>query len=151
MKNRHSFSVFRLSDISREGYESLLKRTEDNLDYFLQHVPEIIEAVRLEGDEALARFGIKFDKAEVLSAKTILASKGEFENAFDKLSPQFIETLEYAADNIRRFHEYQKPENEWRVELRPGVHVGEKVVPISPVALYSPRGKGSFPSVTLMT
>ncbi len=151
MKNPHSFSVFRLADISIEGYESLLKRTEDNLDYFLQHVPEIIEAVRLEGDEALARFGIQFDKAEALTAKTILATKGEFENAFDELSPEFIGTLEYAADNIRRFHEYQKPEIEWQVELRPGIHVGEKVVPISPVALYSPRGKGSFPSVTLMT
>ena len=61
MKNPHSFSVFRLSDISDEGYASLLKRTEDKLDYFLQKVPEIIETVRLEGDLALARFGIQFD------------------------------------------------------------------------------------------
>ena len=151
MKNPHSFSVFRLSDISDEGYASLLKRTEDKLDYFLQKVPEIIETVRLEGDLALARFGIKFDKAESLTEKTILATKRDFKNAFDQLAPELIETLEYAADNIRSFHEYQKPKNEWRIELRPGVHVGEKTVPISPVALYSPRGKGSFPSVTLMT
>ena len=151
MKNPHSFSVFRLSDISDEGYASLLKRTEDKLDYFLQKVPEIIEKVRLEGDLALARFGIKFDKAESLTEKTILATKRDFKNAFDQLAPELIETLEYAADNIRSFHEYQKPKNEWRIELRPGVHVGEKTVPISPVALYSPRGKGSFPSVTLMT
>ena len=151
MKSLHSFSVFRLSDISQEDYASLLTRTEDKLDYFLQHVPEIVEAVRLEGDEALARFGVQFDRAEDLTAEKILATKRDFENAFDKLSPEFIETLEYAAENIRRFHEYQKPKTEWEVELRPGVHVGEKVVPISPVALYSPRGKGSFPSVTLMT
>lgn len=151
MRNLHKFSVFRLSDISKEGYASLLKRTEDKLDYFLQHVQGIIEAVRLEGDTALARFGIQFDNAKSLTAKTILATKSDFENAFDKLSPDLIEALEYAAENIRRFHEFQKPKTEWKVELRPGVHVGEKVVPISPVALYSPRGKGSFPSVTLMT
>lgn len=151
MQNSHSFSVFRLSDISDEGYSSLLKRTEDKLDYFLQHVPEIIDSVRLEGDKALARFGIQFDKAKALTEKTILATKTEFNNAFDQLAPEIIETLEYAADNIRSFHEYQKPKKEWQVEIRPGVYVGEKTVPISPVALYSPRGKGSFPSVTLMT
>ena len=109
MRNLHKFSVFRLSDISKEGYASLLKRTEDKLDYFLQHVQGIIEAVRLEGDAALARFGIQFDKAKSLTAKTILATKSDFENAFDKLSPDLIEALEYAAENIRRFHEYQKP------------------------------------------
>lgn len=151
MANQPSFSVFRLSDISVDDYSALLKRTEDNLDFFLERVPEIIEAVRLEGDIALARFGARFDKAESLTSHSILATKSDFEKAFNLLPPELIETLEYAADNIRRFHEYQKPEPKWRVEIRPGIHVGEKAVPLSPVALYSPRGKGSFPSVTLMT
>jgi histidinol dehydrogenase len=62
-----------------------------------------------------------------------------------------IETLEYAADNIRRFHEAQLPGEMWLKEIRPGVLVGERYTPIDSVALYSPRGKGSFPSMTLMT
>ena len=151
MANLPAISVFRISDISVDDYSVLLKRTEDDLNFFLSRVPEIIEAVRLDGDVALARFGAQFDKAESLSSKSILATKIDFEKAFDLLPSELIETLEYAADNIRRFHEYQKPEPEWRIEIRPGVHVGEKSLPISPVALYSPRGKGSFPSVTLMT
>jgi len=36
-------------------------------------------------------------------------------------------------------------------EIRPGVLVGERATPIDSVACYSPRGKGSFPVVTLMT
>lgn len=36
-------------------------------------------------------------------------------------------------------------------EIRPGVVVGERSTPIDSVACYSPRGKGSFPSVTLMS
>jgi len=151
MANQPVFSIFRISDISVDDYSTLLKRTEDDLKFFLSRIPDIIEAVRREGDVALARFGVQFDKAESLSPKSILATKSDFEKAFDLLSPELIETLEYAADNIRRFHERQKPEPEWRIEIRPGVHVGEKSVPINPVALYSPRGKGSFPSVTLMT
>jgi histidinol dehydrogenase len=39
----------------------------------------------------------------------------------------------------------------WMKEIRPGVLVGERATPIDSVACYSPRGKGSFPSVTLMT
>jgi histidinol dehydrogenase len=36
-------------------------------------------------------------------------------------------------------------------EIRPGVFAGEKVNPIPSVACYVPRGKGSFPSVVMMT
>ena len=38
-----------------------------------------------------------------------------------------------------------------QMEIRPGAHVGERWTPIDSVAVYSPRGKGSFPSVTLMS
>ena len=96
----------------------MLKRTEDDLDFFLERVSEIIEAVRLEGDTALARFGARFDKAESLTSHSILATKSDFEKAFNLLPPELIETLEYAADNIRRFHEYQKPEPQWHLLLQ---------------------------------
>ena len=35
-------------------------------------------------------------------------------------------------------------------EVRPGVYAGERATPIASVALYAPRGKGSFPSSTYM-
>ena len=140
-----------LSLMSGSDRAKLLKRTEDDLSYFISNVGSIIEAVRLEGDVALARFAAEFDKAKNVSSEHILASEAEFSAAFDSLDPEFIEVLEYAADNIRRFHEHQKPEPLWMTEIRPGVHVGEKTTAIDTVALYSPRGKGSFPSVTLMT
>jgi len=139
----------RLMDQSARA--ELLKRTEDDLTHFIAGVGPIIEAVRAEGDVALARFAAEFDKADNVSPSHILATEAEFSAAFDALDPEFIKVLEYAADNIRRFHEHQRPEPLWMTEIRPGVHVGEKTTPIDTVALYSPRGKGSFPSVTLMT
>lgn len=144
-------NFYRLADLLPDARADLLRRTEDDLSWYLEQLAPVIEAVRLEGDEALVRFGREFDRAENLSADRILASKPEIDAAFDQLDRSVIDVLGYAADNIRRFHEHQRPPPVWMTEIRPGVKVGEKAVPIEKVALYSPRGKGSFPSVTLMT
>ena len=140
-----------LSQLSVTEREQLLSRAEDDLDTFIEGVRPIIDAVRSEGDEAVARFGRKFDGAVNLTADSIAASKADIDQAFDKVDRAMIETLEYSADNIRRFHEAQLPPEMWMKEIRPGVLVGERATPIDSVACYSPRGKGSFPSVTLMT
>lgn len=140
-----------LAQLSVTEREQLLSRAEDDLDSFIEGARPIIEAVRTEGDEALARFGREFDGAASLSAGSIAASKSDIDKAFDKIDRAMIETLEYSADNIRRFHEAQRPPEMWMKEIRPGVLVGERATPIDSVACYSPRGKGSFPSVTLMT
>jgi len=139
-----------LSKLSEQERFALLIRTEDDLSYFLERVAPIVEAVRTDGDVALARFAREFDKAEI-EPHQIAVTKAEFAEAFAALEPEMIETLEYSADNIRRFHEEQRPGEMWMKEIRPGVLVGERFTPVDSVALYSPRGKGSFPSMTLMT
>lgn len=139
-----------LAGMSAQQRELLLARTEDDLSEFMEKVAPIIEAVRIEGDEAIARFAREFDHADV-TADRLAATEENFDAAFKKLDPEFIETLEYAADNIRRFHQDQMPQEMWMKEIRPGVLVGERTRAIDSAALYSPRGKGSFPSVTLMT
>ena len=140
-----------LAQLSVTEREQLLSRAEDDIDAFIEGVRPIIDAVRNEGDEAIARYGRQFDKAQSLTADSIAASKADIDKAFDKVDRAMIETLEYSADNIRRFHEAQLPPEMWMKEIRPGVLVGERASPIDSVACYSPRGKGSFPSVTLMT
>ena len=140
-----------LSHYSPDERAQLLRRTEDDLSFFLEKVPPIIDAVRQEGDSALARFAADFDKADGVSADTILATKAEIDAAFDQIPADMVDALGYAADNIRRYHEHQKPEAKWQTEIRPGIFVGELAYPLQTVGLYSPRGKGSFPSVTLMT
>ena len=136
--------------LSDEARGALCLRAEDDLSDYIAKVIPVIGAVREEGDEAIARFIKQFDGAEVDPAG-LLATEAEFEAAFAALDDEFIEVLRYSADNIRRFHEMQKPQDIWWTEIRPGVKVGERATPLQSVALYSPRGKGSFPSVTLMT
>ncbi len=145
-----SIAIHKLKDYSKAEIAALQSRTEDDLSPYMDAVAPVIEEVRQTGDAALVRYAGLFDKAD-LTDKSLVASTAEIDAAFDKLDPELVNALEYAADNIRRFHEKQKPEADWRMEIRPGVEVGERAFPIDRVALYSPRGKGSFPSVTLMT
>lgn len=147
---KDAVSVHDLSVLTNDERAGLLLRAEDNLSDYLKKVDPIIAAVEKEGDLALARFAREFDKV-ALQPDEIAATSSDFDRAFDTLDAEMISVLEYAADNIRRYHEAQMPQNFWMKEIRPGVLVGERYTPIDSVACYSPRGKGSFPSVTLMT
>ena len=63
-------------------------------------VTEIIDNVRKNGDKALFEYCEKFDKA-VLS--DLLVSQAEIDEAVNAVDPKFLEILEKAAENIRRF------------------------------------------------
>ena len=140
-----------LSGLTAAERAELLKRSETDLSFFLERVPAIIEAVKTEGDAALVRFGVELDKAEGLTAETLKASEAEFDEAFATLDPKVTEAIRYGIENIRSFHEEQRPEPMFLKEIRPGAFAGDRFLPIDSVALYVPRGKGSFPSVTMMT
>lgn len=146
----HAIALHDLATLTADERNTLLLRTEDDLTYFLERVPPIIEAVKRDGDVALAKFAYDFDGV-TLDPDKLAVEEREFDEAFATLDPEMIRTLEYSADNIRRFHQAQLPGDMWMKEIRPGVLVGERYTPIDSAALYSPRGKGSFPSVTLMT
>jgi histidinol dehydrogenase len=140
-----------LKNLSLGERKALVKRSETDLSFFLERVQPIIEAVRTEGDEALVRFGREFDKATSLTRQTLKVSEAEFDEAFSLVDQTVIEAIRYGIANIRSFHQEQAPEPMWLKEIRPGAFAGDRYLPINSVALYVPRGKGSFPSVTMMT
>src|SRR5262245_38633079 len=141
----HDLSKLRAAERGR-----LLVRSEADLGPIIEKVRPIIAAVKAEGDAALARFAREFDKSP-LEADKIKATEADFEAAFKVVEPEVIKAIEFAADGIRRFHEAQKPEEMWMNEIRPGAYAGDLFIPIPSVACYVPRGKGSFPSVVMMT
>jgi histidinol dehydrogenase len=128
----------------------LQQRTEADLSAFEVKVRPIIDAVRSEGDEALARFAGDFDKASLLASE-LAASEADFAEAEKALDPGVRAAMEFAAGSIRKFHQDQMPEEMWLHEIRPGAFAGDRTRPIGSVACYVPRGKGAFPSVALMT
>ncbi|RUX08519.1 histidinol dehydrogenase, partial [Mesorhizobium sp. M8A.F.Ca.ET.059.01.1.1] len=139
-----------LSSLDATRRAGLLKRAEGDLSVFIEKVRPIIQAVRDEGDAALIRFARDLDKANVAEGG-LKVSEAEFDAAFDKVEKDVVESIRFGIDNIRHFHEEQKPETMWLKEVRPGAYAGDRYTPIASVALYVPRGKGAFPSVTMMT
>ncbi len=130
--------------------ESLFARSVTDLAPFCERARPIIEAVKQDGDIALRRFARDFDGVQ-MADMSIRAEASEFAAAMDQVPAAVTRAIEHAVDNIRRFHEAQKPEEMWLKEIEPGVWVGDRHVPIDSVACYVPRGKGSFPSVLNMT
>ncbi|RWN02029.1 MAG: histidinol dehydrogenase [Mesorhizobium sp.] len=139
-----------LSQLDAAARAALMRRSETDLSGFMEKAAPIIEAVRTEGDAALVRFAHDFDKAD-LDATRLKVSPAEFDAAFGMVDEDVIAAIRFGIDNIRHFHEEQKPEAMWLKEMRPGAFAGDRFTPICSVALYVPRGKGAFPSVTMMT
>ena len=139
-----------LSALDAPSRAALLRRSEADLSGFVETVKPIIEAVRVKGDAALVRYARELDKAD-LDESRLKATEAEFDAAFDLVEDDVIAAIRFGIDNIRRFHEVQKPEPMWLKEMRPGAYAGDRFTPIRSVALYVPRGKGAFPSVTMMT
>jgi histidinol dehydrogenase len=145
-----TINLHNLAKLDAAARAQLLKRSEADITPFLDKVRPIIEAVKKEGDTALARFAQEFDKSPV-RVDAIAATPSDFDAALVTLDPHVLKALEFATDSIRKFHQDQKPEEMWLHEIRPGAFAGDRFTPIPSVACYVPRGKGAFPSVVMMT
>ena len=142
-------SFWQLDKLSSDQQEQLLQRTESDLSNYMTQVQPIIEQVRQQGDVALVEFARRFDDAHI-TADQLRVDASEFDAASAQVDEQTLTAIRFAADNIRRYHEAQKPGEMTMQEVRSGSFVGERFLPIPSVACYVPRGKGSFPSVLLM-
>ena len=123
-----------------------LAPSRDDDDGPVTAVREIIAAVRARGDEALRELTHKFDGCDLEDPRVPAA---DIAAALGRVTPEFREALEYAAGEIRAYHEAQlAPE----VALdRDGVSLRERVVPVDRAGCYIPGGRASYPSTVLMT
>ncbi len=109
-------------------------------------VSDIIDNVKMNGDKALKEYSLKFDKAEI---DCLEVTKEEIETAYNSEDKEFIATLEKARDNIYHFHSHQV-RNNFIINDKDGVILGQKITPIEKVGLYVPGGTASYPSSVLM-
>ena len=109
-------------------------------------VREIIDNVRKNGDEALYYYCERFDRAKLESLEV---SQQELDEAMVAVSPEFLQVLEKAAANIRKFHQSQV-RNSFIINDTDGVVMGQKVIPMDRVGIYVPGGTAAYPSTVLM-
>ncbi len=141
-------NIFELKKMSPEEKRKIMRRAETDISEYMQTAREISLDVKENGDKAVLSYTKKFDKVELKNGMRV--SQEEIEAGYGRLDKETREAIEYAAGNIRTFHEAQMPEEIWFTNVNDGIMAGEKVTPITDVCLYVPRGKGSFPSVLLM-
>lgn len=109
-------------------------------------VSDIIEDVKQNGDKALFAYCEKFDKARLTALQV---SQEEMDEAVAQVEPEFLEILEKAAANIRKFHSRQV-RNSFVINEEDGVVIGQKIIPVDRAGLYVPGGTASYPSTVLM-
>ena len=127
----------------------------DNKDVFARVTPkvdvesvvaDILRTVREQGDRALFAYTKKFDGAVL---ETLQVTEQEIEEALAAVEPTFVEILERAAANIRRFHSRQV-RNSFLINEENGVVTGQKIIPVDRAGLYVPGGTAAYPSTVLM-
>lgn len=139
-----------LERLSEDDRAALLRRADQDIEPIVERARPIVDAVRREGDAALFRFARELDGVRG-GLDSLLASEADIARAYEEVGPELVEAIRFAIAGIRAFHDRQKPEPMWLHEIRPGAFAGDRWTPIPSVALYVPRGKGAFPSVTMMT
>ncbi|MBR5240027.1 MAG: histidinol dehydrogenase [Clostridia bacterium] len=142
-------NIYKYSELTPEKKEFILKRAEIDITAYMDVAKEVSWDVKENGDKAVLKYTEKFDKI-ALTSETMKVTPEEIEEAYNRIDATSKEAITYAYNNIRNFHEKQKPEEMWMTEVDKGIIAGEKTTPIESVCLYVPGGKGSFPSVLLM-
>ncbi|MBI5249568.1 MAG: histidinol dehydrogenase [Desulfomonile tiedjei] len=143
-------NYFELARTGPKEREKLCRRTGVDLKQLMVRVAPILEEVRKRGDDAVIEFTARFDGAE-MRPENFRVSADEMDGAVQSLPSDLKEAMEVSIANIRRFHERQVEPRSWEMEISPGITAGERIVPIPSVGLYVPRGKGSFPSMMMMS
>lgn len=109
-------------------------------------VRAIVQDVAQNGDAALRTYEKKFDRADLANLEV---SPEEWDAAMAAVQPEFLQILQEAAANIRRYHEKQVRAS-YVVNEQPGVLLGQRILPIEKVGVYVPGGTAAYPSTVLM-
>ena len=129
-----------------EDCDALLKRPAFDVTQLFATVGAVVDAVRREGDAALRRYELQFDR---VALDSLLVSDEEFYEAMHLVDAPLKEAIRLANANIERFHRAQTFST-IRVETSPGVVCEQKSVPIERVGLYVPGGTAPLFSTVLM-
>ena len=128
------------SDPGRLALKSLRNRFVSADSGCQQTVRDILGRIQSGGDEALVEYIRKFD-APNLDREQLRVSGQEFEEAAAAVDNNFLETLGFAAERIRTFHE-REMEDSWLMTRADGAITGRLVRPVDSAGLYVPGGQG---------
>lgn len=128
--------------------EDLLRRSPNQYTEYEERVATILNAVKLQKDQALFDFTKQFDGASI-DASTIRVTEDEIREAYEIVDASLLEIIRKAKKNIQEYHEKQR-QYSWFDSKPNGSLLGQKVTPLQRVGVYVPGGKAVYPSSVLM-
>ena len=129
------------------AFDRLVRDRRESDEDVARDVADILNDVRVGGDEAVGEYTERFDK-HVLGDEWQVSREACAE-AFEALDPTLRAALELAAKRIRVFHEGQLPADRDETD-KAGVRMGAKWRPVDAAGLYVPGGRAAYPSSLLM-
>lgn len=158
--------IINVKDMGLEAVEKLLKKPafdqvelnprirEANKKLFgadltaAEIVDKIVGDVRRDGDEAVIKYTKLIDRTE-FTPEEFVVTEAEYEAAYQEADPAVVDSLRKAAENVRRYHQEQKP-NSWMTYRDKGSILGQSVIPLDRVGIYVPGGTAAYPSSVIM-
>lgn len=158
--------IINVKDMGLEAVEKLLKKPafdqvelnprirEANKKLFgadltaAEIVDRIVGDVRRDGDEAVIKYTKLIDRTE-FTPEEFVVTEAEYEAAYQEADPVVVDSLRKAAENVRRYHQEQKP-NSWMTYRDKGSILGQSVIPLDRVGIYVPGGTAAYPSSVIM-
>ena len=138
--------MIRIVEFDKISPEEILNRDIQAEEDVSAAVDAVLAEVKKNGDAALCAYTETFDG---VSLADLQVSESEMESAWASLEPNFLQTLEMAAENIRHFHERQV-HRDFVLTDKPGIVMGQRYTPIEKVGICVPRSPVAFPSTILM-
>lgn len=111
-------------------------------------VAEILSMVKKDGNQALFDLTARFDGVD-LREGGLRVQEQEIALAYEQIDETFLEALNKAAGNIRKYHEKQKRIS-WMQTGEDGSVLGQIIRPLRRVGIYVPGGTAAYPSSVLM-
>lgn len=136
----------RIFSTQKDTIETIVARKQSETKDVSTVVAQIIARVQQQGDQALFQL---IEEIDQVSLSSLTVSLEEVETAVQAVSPELLEVMEQAKENILAFHQKQVQQG-FVLTKENGVVMGQRVLPLAKVGVYVPGGTAAYPSTVLM-
>ena len=104
-----------------------------------ERVQEVLKEIETKRDDGIREISRKFDKYE----GDVIVSQEKIEEVIKSLDQKVKDDVQFSYDRVRSFAEHQLKHlnNNFEVELSPGLFAGQKLIPVNSVGCYVPGGR----------
>ncbi len=131
------------------NFAELLARGAMDIEGVTSTVNTLLSEIKKEGNSALRRHIVKFDRWEPQSDEALMVSTEAMQKAYESITPALRDALHLSYDRIESYHQKLMPKS-WFDFEKNGSMLGQKVTPMDRAGLYIPGGKAAYPSSLLM-